>query len=173
MLTIKDTALLEKARYLSTQAKDDTLYYIHDEIGYNYRMTNMQAALGIAQLEKLEEFIQTKTKNYHYYEKALDEVEGFELLKFNEMARNNYWFYSLFLQKDSVDRDTLMSKFREKQIETRPIWKLNHTQKMYLNNQSYYIEKAFYYWKSVINIPCSVNLSTQDMDYVVWILKGL
>ncbi|RDY31891.1 LegC family aminotransferase [Lachnotalea glycerini] len=172
MLIAKDIRLLEKGRYLSTQAKDDALSYVHNEIGYNYRMTNMQAALGVAQLEKLEEYIEIKAKNYHYYEKALKEMEGYKLLKFNDKARNNYWFYSLFLQKDSVNRDDLMSRLRENQIETRPIWKLNHTQKMYLNNQNYYIEKAFHYWKNVINIPCSVNLSTEDMDYVVQILKG-
>ncbi|PXV93292.1 perosamine synthetase [Lachnotalea glycerini] len=172
MLIAKDIRLLEKGRYLSTQAKDDALSYVHNDIGYNYRMTNMQAALGVAQLEKLEEYIEIKAKNYHYYEKALKEMEGYKLLKFNDKARNNYWFYSLFLQKDSVNRDDLMSRLRENQIETRPIWKLNHTQKMYLNNQSYYIEKAFHYWKNVINIPCSVNLSTEDMDYVVQILKG-
>ncbi|OYO41485.1 hypothetical protein CG709_21220, partial [Lachnotalea glycerini] len=57
-------------------------------------------------------------------------------------------------------------------VGTRPVWELTPTLKMYLNNQSYYIEKAFHYWKNVINIPCSVNLSTEDMDYVVQILKG-
>ncbi|OYO93100.1 hypothetical protein CG709_12500 [Lachnotalea glycerini] len=63
MLIAKDIRLLEKGRYLSTQAKDDALSYVHNDIGYNYRMTNMQAALGVAQLEKLEEYIEIKAKN--------------------------------------------------------------------------------------------------------------
>ena len=71
MLVAKDPALAEKARYLSTQAKDDSVYYIHNDIGYNYRMTNLQGALGVAQLEQLDNFILIKRKNYLLYTKLL------------------------------------------------------------------------------------------------------
>jgi perosamine synthetase len=173
MLTAKDAKTLEKARYIAAQAKDDPLYYIHNEIGYNYRMTNLQAALGVAQLESLEGLIQRKRMNYQYYEDALKDVEAYSLLKFNARARNNHWFYSLLTKDNKLARDIVMERLREKQIETRPIWRLIHTQKMYVNNQSYHIEKAFYYWKKIINVPCSANLSTEEIDYIIQILKSM
>lgn len=70
-ITVKNPADLDYVKYLSTQAKDDALYYVHNEIGYNYRMTNVQAAIGVAQLELLPEFIQRKQKNYDTYQKCL------------------------------------------------------------------------------------------------------
>ena len=73
-ITAKNPSDLDYVKYLSTQAKDDALYYIHNEIGYNYRMTNVQAAIGVAQLELLSEFIQRKQKNYDTYQKCLKKI---------------------------------------------------------------------------------------------------
>lgn len=173
MLTAKDTEAAEKAKYLASQAKDDSLFYTHNEIGYNYRMTNLQAALGVAQLEYLEEFIQIKMKNYQYYFDAISSINRIKLLPFNEKARNNHWFYSLFLKESAGNRDAFMKKCKEKGIETRPIWQLIHTQKMYLDRQTYYIEKAPFYWERIINIPCSTNLSTKELDYIIQTIKSI
>ncbi|MFA9376164.1 MAG: LegC family aminotransferase [Lachnotalea sp.] len=172
MLTARDISSLEKARYLAAQAKDNLLYYIHNEVGYNYRMTNLQAALGVAQLEKLEVFIQNKTSNYEYYFKFIKEMKDFYLLNFNPNARNNHWFYSLCIQNETVNRDTVMIQLKDNQIETRPIWQLIHSQRMYTNNQTYYIEKANYYLERVINLPCSSNLLTKDIDYIINVIKN-
>jgi len=175
MIVSKDNILVEKARYLSTQAKDDPLYYIHNEIGYNYRMTNLQAALGVAQLEQLEKFIEIKMKNYNLYKELISEIEGLSLLDFRENTRPNYWFYSLVINKEKfgLDRDELLKRLKENGIETRPIWYLNHLQKPFKNNYSYKIEKAVYYWERVLNIPCSTNLTEEDVRYVVGKIKEL
>lgn len=173
MIVSKDKKLVEKAKYLSTQAKDDPLYYIHDEIGYNYRMTNLQAALGVAQLEQLENFIDIKTKNYELYKELISEIEGLQLLNFRKNTRPNYWFYSLFVEKEKygMDKDELLKRFKKVGIETRPIWYLNHLQKPFRNNYAYKVEKAIYYWKNVLNIPCSTNLTIEDIKYVVEKIK--
>ncbi|MBY6808684.1 DegT/DnrJ/EryC1/StrS family aminotransferase, partial [Clostridium botulinum] len=84
MVVAKDDNLLSKAKYLSTQAKDDTLYYIHNEIGYNYRMTNLQGALGIGQLEQLDKFISIKKENYEFYKSNIEKIKGLSLLKFSD-----------------------------------------------------------------------------------------
>ena len=167
LVTAKDENALEKARYLAAQAKDDPFFYTHKEVGYNYRMTNLQAALGVAQLECLEDFIRIKEANYEYYRNAIQAMENFELLPFNQKARNNRWFYSLLLKSGGPDRDRVMKRLREKDIETRPIWQLIHTQKMYEDCQAYFIEKAPLYWNRIINIPCSTNLLKKDMDYII------
>lgn len=171
MITAKRDEDLKKAVYLSTQAKDDPFSYVHNEIGYNYRMTNIQAALGVGQLECLEDYINTKTYNYNYYKSLLNDRTDVSLLPFCDWARNNHWFYSLLLNSKSLDRDTLMSLLRKSKIEVRPIWKLNHTQVMYQNCQTYKIEKAPFYQSHIINLPCSVNLCEADMDFVANALK--
>lgn len=175
MLTANDRELLNKAKYLSTQAKDDELYYIHNEIGYNYRMTNMQAALGVAQLEQLEKFINKKAENYKLYREHIKQIEGLDIIDFNKGTRPNYWFYSLFIDKVKYgyDRDELLKQLKAQGIQTRPIWGLIHQQKPYKSNQSYHIEKANIYIEKILNIPCSSNLSSEDVLYVVKTLYNL
>lgn len=173
MIIAKEKDDLQKIKYLSTQAKDDTLYYIHNEIGYNYRMTNLQGALGVAQLEKLEEFIEIKKDNYNLYKELLSEINGIKILEFNENIRPNYWFYSLLLEKNNINRDEIIKKLAENNIQTRPIWGLTHEQKPYLEDQSYKVEKAFYYYDRVINIPCSSNLKKDEIVKVVETIKNI
>lgn len=175
MLVSNDSALSDKAKYLSTQAKDDELYYIHNEIGYNYRMTNLQAALGLAQLEQLEDFIRIKIDNYNLYKHEIDEIEGLSLVKFNHNTRSNHWFYSILIDKYKygMDRDKLLYKLKENGIQTRPIWGLIHEQKPYKSNEAYMIEKANYYIDRVLNIPCSTNLTKDEVRYICNILKEL
>ncbi len=157
MIVSENADYLERCRYLSTQAKDDTLYFIHNEIGYNYRMTNLQAALGLAQLEQLETFIETKKNNYTEYCKM-----SLPLLGFREDIRPNYWFYSYLTEH----RDELLNCLQDQKIQTRPIWKLIHTLKPYETAQAFQSEKALYYYNHILNLPCSSNLSNEDVNTV-------
>lgn len=162
MIVSRSKENLDKCRYLSTQAKNDTLYFIHDDIGYNYRMTNLQAALGLAQLEQLESFINRKRDNYLEYQEL-----GLQLLDFKEDIRPNYWFYSYLTDS----RDQLLNYLEEYKIQTRPIWKLIHTLKPYDGSQCYKIEKALYYYEHILNLPCSTNLLREDVATVVSVIK--
>ena len=174
MIVSNNEDLLSRAKHLTTQAKSDELYYTHDEIGFNYRMTNLQAALGLAQLEQLEDFIITKKRNYDYYKKELNGVYGLRILDFKEDIRPNYWFYGLYIEDSfKLNRDELISYLASHKIQTRPIWGLINEQKPYLYNQSYEIDKAKDYLKHVINIPCSSNLSVEDVFIVIDCLKGI
>lgn len=173
MLVAKDEALLKKAKYLSIQAKDDPLYYEHNEIGYNYRMTNVQAAIGVAQLEQLEVFIQIKKRNYELYKQLLEKIPYVTLLGFSQDIRTNYWFYSLVINKEEIRRDDLIKNLQTRGIQTRPIWGLIHEQKPYKVNLHGEIEKASFYRERIINIPCSTNLSEQDVYRVVDKIKEL
>jgi len=93
MIVSNNENFLKRAKHLTTQAKCDELYFIHDEIGYNYRMTNIQAALGLAQLEQIEHFIETKRKNYEFYKQEINKIHGLKILEFKGNIRPNYWFY--------------------------------------------------------------------------------
>jgi aminotransferase in exopolysaccharide biosynthesis len=157
MIVSRNKEYLDRCRYLSTQSKDDTVYFVHNEVGYNYRMTNVQAAIGLAQLEQLESFIRIKKENYDSY---LD--RGISLLPFRKDIRPNYWFYSYI----TLQRDRLLQYLNDNKIQTRPIWKLIHTLKPYEEAQAYQIEKALNYYDQILNLPCSTNLTPLDVEFV-------
>lgn len=172
MIVSNNKALLERAKHLTTQAKSDELYYTHDEIGYNYRMTNLQAALGLAQLEQLEDFIKTKKVNYDSYKKGIQGIEGLKILDFKDNIRPNYWFYALHVEPEyALNRDQIIKYLASNNIQARPIWGLISDQTPYDGSQIYYIEKARKYLENVVNIPCSSNLTKDDALYVIDCLK--
>ena len=159
---------VEHLKYLSTQAKDDPQFYIHNEIGYNYRMTNLQAALGVAQMEELQQFIETKHRNYILYKERFQDASFGTLLPFREGTCSNQWFYSLQLREDRLqgkDMRDIIGALQERGIQTRAIWGLIHEQKPYRQNIAYKIEKAPCYSATVLNIPSSTQLTEEDICY--------
>ena len=164
----------EHAKHLSTQAKADELQFLHDEVGYNYRMTNLQAALGLAQIEELEGFIAHKHAMWQMYKDALDGKNGYRILDFDENGvRPNKWFYSLYLEDDRHDRDSLIAALQKEKIQTRPVWALIHEQADYPGSQAYGLEKAKEYRKRIVNLPCSTNLTREDCQRVIDLLLSL
>lgn len=164
----------EHAKHLSTQAKADELQFLHDEVGYNYRMTNLQAALGLAQIEELEGFIAHKHAMWQMYKDALDGKNGYRILDFDENGvRPNKWFYSLYLEDDRHDRDSLIAALQKEKIQTRPVWALIHEQADYPGSQAYGLEKAEEYRKRIVNLPCSTNLTQEDCQRVIDLLLSL
>lgn len=173
MIVSNNENYLKHARHLTTQAKSDELYYLHDEIGYNYRLTNLQAALGLAQMEQLENFISVKRYNYELYKNKIESIKGLSLLNFRVGTRSNHWFYSLYCDESyPLKRNEIIEYLLSKSIQSRPIWGLIHMQAPYINSLEYRIEKAQAFWENVINIPCSTNLSENDVNYVVECLKA-
>ena len=172
MIVAREKKLLEKAKYLSTQAKDDPLFYRHEEVGYNYRMTNLQAAVGVAQLEQLEKFIFQKKKNYQLYKKLIADIKELELISFSEKIRPNYWFYSVLIKSENAKIGKIIDKLHHEGIQTRPIWGLIHKQKPYMEEQNYEINKATYYEEHIINVPCSSTLSENEVYFIVDTLKN-
>lgn len=169
MVVSNNRSNIGNIRYLSTQAKNDMVYFVHNEIGYNYRLTNVQAAIGLGQLESLDRFINIKKKNFLLYKKNLHSLKFGKIFDFDSNSAPNYWFYSLLLNEDMVDkRDELINFLRNKGIQTRPIWKLNHTQKPFVNFDMYYNseKRCEDYYNRVVNLPCSTSLNKEDIEYV-------
>jgi perosamine synthetase len=163
-------ARIARARYLTTTAKDDGLRFIHGDVGYNYRMLNLQAALGVSQIRELERFIAIKKENFARYEERLAAMgtRGLRLLPFSEGARVNYWFYSLEVDEVifGASRDDLLLALNGRGVQCRPVWRLCHRQKPYGKARRYSIHQALRYEKTVLNLPCSTNLSPDDIVYV-------
>ena len=174
MILTDDADLAEKAKYLTKQAKDDRLRYIHHEIGYNFRLTNIQAALGVAQLEQLPRFLERKGEISHQYQNALNGVDGLSIADVPNYADNNHWMN--VLQIDNAvygeDRDSIMQRLEKNRIQTRPVWALNHLQKPYKDCQSYKIEQAEELVNNSLCLPSSTNLSDEDLNKIIDILGG-
>ena len=152
------------AKHLSTQAKADLLQFLHDEVGYNYRMTNVQATLGLVQLKRLEGFIAHKKERYDQYVAGLDGKHGLRILPFRDESqgvRPNRWFYSLYLGESGLNRDDVIARLQEQNIQTRPVWALIHEQADYPKNEAYGLDKALDYRRNIVNLPCSTDL-TED-----------
>ena len=165
MVVTDDEWLANKIRHLTTQARKDPFEYDHDEIGYNYRLNNIQAAMGVAQMEKIEEFVQTKRENAELYKGLLADIEGLELLKENEWVKSNYWLFTIKIPKEH--KKPLIKHLLSKNIQVRPIWKLVSSLPMYSGFQSYKIDRAGDAYESCISLPSSVNLKQSEIDYIV------
>ena len=167
-ITANKSEIVNHLRYLSTQAKNDSHYYIHNEIGYNYRMTNLQAALGVAQMEELSEFIERKHRNYDLYKELYKDFELGYLLGYREGTRSNQWFYSLLIDRSKVTatmREIITKLQKEHGIETRAIWGLINEQLPYVKEECFELEKGPYYAARVLNIPASTQLTEADIRY--------
>lgn len=171
MVVSKNTKALEHIQYLSTQAKDDALFYVHDEIGYNYRMTNVQAAIGVAQMELLAEFIARKNSNYDKYCTLLSDFNNGEIVGFRDDIYSNKWFYALNVKTLHKDMQQIVLELSDKGVQTRTIWGLIHQQKPYKDCLAYHIEKAEYYSQHILNLPCSTNLTENEIEEVCEKLK--
>lgn len=166
-VTARDSKTVDHIRYLSTQAKDDPHYYIHNEIGFNYRMTNLQAALGVAQMEKLSEFVERKNKNFELYKKLFTDYEYGQLMSFRDSIYSNKWFYSLEIDRSKVkgSMNDVIEKLEKRGVQTRAIWGLIHEQLPYQKALAYKIEKAHYYSKCILNLPSSTQITEDEIYY--------
>ena len=173
MIVSDNEHFLNHAKHLTTQAKADVVNFIHDEIGYNYRLTNLQAALGLAQMEQLEGYIDIKINNYNRYKNSFIGSEYLNILDFRKNTRSNHWFYALYIENGfKLSSKEVIDKLSENKIQARPIWGLIHEQKPYVGSITYKIEEAKNYWKHIVNLPCSTNLSSEDVDRVVSVINS-
>lgn len=156
--------LTEEAQDMSK--KEDNLLFIHSEVGYNYRMNNIAAAMGLAQLESLEDFVATKNKNYRLYCQLLNGKNGLRLIPYTPGIRSSMWFYSLYLEDCKISRNRLMSGLAERHIQSRPIWLLNPDQAPYKDSQCMPLPNARNYVDKIVNIPCSSNLTEEEVRIV-------
>ena len=166
---------VDHIRFLSTQAKTDPHYYIHDEVGYNYRMTNLQAALGVAQMEELPEFIKRKQRNYEKYKALFERFEYGSLMPFRKGTDSNKWFYSVCIDRKHIKASMreIIIALHDKGIETRAIWGLINEQKPYEHEETYKLEKAPYFANRILNIPSSTQITGEEINYVADQVKAV
>jgi perosamine synthetase len=155
-----DEELAKKAKHITTTAKIPHPYeYVHDKIGYNYRMPALNAALGLAQIEKLPEFIEKKRELALYYKELLSDIEEIEFFTEPEYAKSNYWLNAIILKENNKElRDEILKKTNENGIMTRPIWRLMHHLEMFKNCPKMDLSISESLENRIINIPSTANL---------------
>ncbi len=175
MILTDDSKLAQKARYLTTQSKDDEIRYIHNEVGFNYRLTNLQAAIGVAQVESFASILKTKKENYLAFKEQIGLIPGLSIADQPSFADNNCWMYAMQIDvaKFGADREQVMKYLADNKVQSRPLWYLNHLQKPFKSFETFKITKALEMLETTLNIPCSANLTASEVTRVVQVLKSL
>jgi perosamine synthetase len=169
MVLTNDGELARRLRSLTTQARADAGEWIHDEVGFNYRLTNLQAALGVAQLEQLDRFVQDKRATARAYTDALARLEGVEPLGEQPWALSSFWLYSILLDparwgspREVIDAAAAAG------IQCRPLWYPLHRQPPFQERcQAYRIEVADRLHARGLSLPCSVGITADERERVV------
>ncbi len=164
MLLTADAELAQKARHLSTQAKMSPDEYDHDELGYNYRLVNVLAAIGLAQMEQLDGFVAKRREIARTYREKLGDLPGIRFQQLEAEAEPNEWLFTL----RTPHKKALLEHLQKNGIATRPIWKPMHTLPMYA--KSLYIRKedhARAIYEQGVSLPSSGSLSPEEQDYVI------
>ncbi len=174
MLVTNDEEMAHKAKYLTTQAKDDPLEYVHNEIGFNYRLVNLLAAMGVAQMEQVADYIETKRQIAARYILGLQDISGIQLMPEASWASSTYWLYTILIDESVARYNSreVLRKFQGVKIQTRPLWTPIHLNKAHKGSSLCGGEIAEWLWRQSLSLPCSVGLQVEDQDKVIRYLRA-
>lgn len=169
MIVTDNEAWAERARYLTTQAKDEPVESVHAEIGYNYRLTNIQAAMGCAQMEKLDEYIAAKRRIGGVYGAALRDVRGIKPLGEASWALSTCWLYTVLVDDEEYGMDSraLLAHLGKEGIQTRPLWQPLHRSPAHTGSAKAECPVAERLNRDGLSLPCSVGLTEAQQERVL------
>jgi perosamine synthetase len=173
MLVTDCEAWATRARYLTTQAKDDPVEYVHKEIGFNYRLTNLQAAVGCAQLEQLDAYVAAKRRIAAAYADGLRDVPGLRPLGEAPWARSTFWLSSVAVDPHAFGQDAraLLRRLADARIQARPLWQPIHRSPAHAVPNPPACPVADRLHATVLSLPSSVGLSPADQQRVITALR--
>ncbi len=169
MLVSDDEQLAKHARYLSMQAKDDPVRYVHEHIGFNYRLSNVQAAIGVGQMEQLDRFVAAKRAAGDRYDRGLANIAGVGLPAERRDVFSSRWLYTVLIDRDryGMSNMELLTKLGEQLIETRPLWQPVHLNRPYRDATVVGDGIAERLYAQALSLPSSVGLTDADQDRVI------
>jgi perosamine synthetase len=170
MIVTDNEALAKKAKHLTTQAKSDSFEYIHDEIGYNYRLVNVSAAMGVAQMEQLPSFIERKKEIIGFYTSALSGIGDIQFQQVREDVNPNWWMPTL---KSNRQRE-ILKVLNDQKLQSRPFWVPMNQLRMFKDSLYYQNnDRSDFIYKHCLSIPCSTNITEEEMGRVVYHIKSI
>ena len=168
MVIARDEAMAARVRRLTTQARGDAVEFIHDEIGFNYRLSNLHAALGVAQLEQLDAFVEDKRATAAFYTGALGRLDGVHPFVETAWARSTYWMASILLDEGRCrDVRALIRDLNAAGIQARPLWRPLHLQPAFQRAQTGPVSVAERLYARGLSLPCSVGITPEERQDVV------
>ena len=179
MLVSEDEEAIKKAIFWATQSRENERHYEHKEIGYNYRLSNVSAAIGVGQLEQLDKKISLKKKIYEYYKEAFKTIKEIQMLPINNNGTSNYWLSCLRIDENSkVKPLDIMLELESHNIEARPIWKPMHLQPVFkdydfFNHNDKGISVSEDIFNNGICMPSDTRMDEEDIEKVCTLVKGL
>lgn len=169
MITTNDANLYERMRHLRDHAMSKEKRYWHTEVGFNYRMTNVQAALGLAQLERIDEIIAKKRLIFEWYKEGLKDIEGIKLNYEAPWAKNVYWMVCLEVEGyTEKQRDELMKRLKEKNIDTRPYFYPLSDMPMFEKTDTPIAHKVY---QRGLNLPSYFDITREDVQYICEVIR--
>jgi pyridoxal phosphate-dependent aminotransferase EpsN len=173
MLVSNNKALIDKARFWATQSRDPVAHYQHSEIGYNYRMSNVLAAIGRGQLRVLEQRVQARRANFEYYCKALGDLPGIAFMPEADYGRCTRWLTCVTIDPNisGTDREKTRLALEAENIDARPVWKPMHLQPIFKGCRCYGGAVAERLFDRGLCLPSGSNLSTADLDRVIEVVR--
>ena len=173
MIITNNKTYYQKIKYLSLQAKNDVINFIHNEIGYNFRMSNIHAAIGLAQTYSLKDILNKRKEIYEFYKENLKLVPGVKLLGQSKGSIPNYWLNVIQIDKKKYgkSKNGLINYFLSKNIQVRSVWYPNHMQKPFLKNQSFLVKNSLKLFKESICLPSSHSLSKNQLRFIISTIK--
>lgn len=168
-LVTNDADWAERARFLATQARDPAPHYQHTEIGYNYRMSNLLAALGRAQLADLKRRVELRRAHNEFYREALGDLPGVEFMPEASGSRSTFWLTCLTIDPDEagIDREQVRQHLETLDIEARPAWKPMHLQPVFADCKSYGGEVSARLFENGLCLPSGSSLTDSERDRVI------
>ena len=175
MLVSDDGDFIAQARKLATQARDPAPHYQHSEIGYNYRMSNVLAAIGRGQLQVLEQRVQARRRNFDYYQQTIGDLPGIDFMPEAPWGRHTRWLTVITVDpnKFGADRETLRLALEADNVEARPVWKPMHLQPVFANCESVGGAVAEEFFRDGLCLPSGSNLSEDDLTRVVEVIQRM
>jgi perosamine synthetase len=174
MIVTDNEAWAAKARYLTTQAKDDPLEYVHNEIGYNYRLTNVLAAIGVAQTEKLDEYVAIKRRIAQSYTEQLRDVPGIRPMREPPWVESTFWMYTVLVDAETYGMDSraLLRKLSDLRIQARPLWQPMHDSPAHADMKHAACPVAERLHREALSLPSSVGITEEQISKVVEAIRS-
>jgi dTDP-4-amino-4,6-dideoxygalactose transaminase len=176
-LVTDDPELIQRARFLSTQAREEAVHYQHEVVGYNYRLSNVSAAIGIGQMEALPDRVRQRRANFNYYREKLDGILGVSFLTEPEGCFSNRWLTTVMIDPtltNGIDRESLRITLDEFNIESRPIWKPMHLQPVFESAPFFGKNRvADRIFENGLCLPSGSNLTKEELDFVIQKVKNI
>ena len=170
----KNKEFIKKAKFLATQAREDQPHYEHKEIGYNYRMSNVCAAIGLGQLEVLETRVVKRRYIHDFYKNKLSKIESIKFLNDIDGFYSNRWLTTIVLEENSkINNEKIRLELQKNNIESRPLWKPMHLQPVFNTYQALTNGVSEDLFNRGLCLPSGSNMSDQDLNRVVDIIKNL